>query len=192
MNNIIIVLISAFLFLTSCKNEKPIPKPYGYKRFSFEKKEYQTLDKKKPYIFDYPTYTLLEKDKAKDTKDHWINIVFPKLNGKIHISYLPVKNNLIKLTEDAYKLAYQHSQFADAIEEKQFINEAKNVYGLIYLLKGNTASPIQFYATDSIKNFIRGSLYFNTYPNKDSLNPVISYVYTDIVRLMESLEWNKK
>lgn len=193
MNNTkLLTILSILLFSISCKNEKPIPKPYGYQRFSFKQKEYQVIEKNYPYSFEYPTYAYIEKDKAYDTQDYWINIVFPKLKGKIHMSYIPINNNLTRLTEDAHKLAYKHSQMADAIQEKQFTNRAKRVYGLIYQIKGNTASPVQFYATDSIKNFIRGSLYFDAHPNKDSLNPVISYVYTDIVRLMESLEWNNK
>lgn len=184
-----IILILILVLLVSCKEENNTPKPYGYQRFSFKEKHYQQLNNNFPYKFDYPTYTQIEKDKAFDSEPYWINIVFPEINGKIHLSYKKIHSNLSQLIEDAHKLAYKHSQKADAIKEKQFTNKSKKVYGLIYEIKGNTASPIQFYATDSIKNFLRGSLYFNTRPNKDSLNPVISYVHKDIVRLMESLEW---
>lgn len=190
-NSKLIILILVLIISVNCKNEKPIPKPYGYQRFSFENKNYQQLKEDFPYSFDFPTYAKIEKDKAYDTQDYWINIVFPELKGKLHLSYKPIKKNLKQLTEDAHKLAYKHSQMADAIKEKQFINKEKKVYGLIYQIKGNTASPVQFYVTDSIKNFLRGSLYFDAHPNKDSLNPVISYVYKDIERLIESFEWKK-
>jgi gliding motility-associated lipoprotein GldD len=186
-----ILLLVVLAIFSSCKEENYTPKPYGYQRFTFKAKTYQKLDNNYPYNFDYPTYTTIEKDKAYDTQPYWINIVFPQLNGKIHLSYKNVNNNFSKLSEDAHKLAYKHAQMADAIKEKQFTNNQKDVYGLIYLIKGNTASPIQFFVTDSTKNFLRGSLYFNTHPNKDSLNPVIGYVYKDIIRLMESLEWRQ-
>lgn len=184
-----ILLIIFILLSVSCKKEKRIPKPYGYYRFSFPEKSYQKFDNNYPYSFDYPTYSKIVPDKAYDSQPYWINLVFPHLNGKIYLSYKKINNNLTELTEDAHKLAYKHSQMADAIKERQFTKREKDVYGLIYEIKGNTASPIQFYITDSTKNFLRGSLYFDALPNKDSLNPVISFVYKDIVRLMESMEW---
>jgi len=184
-----IILILVIIISVSCKEEKNVPKPYGYERFNFKEKTYQQFGNNFPYTFDYPSYTKIEKDKAYDTQPYWINIVFPRLNGRIYLSYKKINNNLSQLTEDAHKLTYKHAQMADAIKERQFTNKNKNVYGLIYQIKGNTASPVQFYITDSTKNFLRGSLYFDTHPNKDSLNPVISYVYKDIVRLMESFEW---
>ncbi len=190
MNKSIYILLAfVSIISSSCKEKSYTPKPYGYQRFYFKEKAYHKLVHNFPYIFDYPSYATIEKDKAYDTKPYWINIVFPELNGKIYLSYKKINNNFHKLNEDAHKLAYKHSQMADAIKEKQFTNKDRNVYGLIYLIKGNTASPIQFFLTDSTKNFIRGSLYFDTHPNKDSLSPVVSYVYKDIVRLMESFEW---
>ena len=45
----------------------------------------------------------------------------------------------------------------------------------MYDLKGNTASSLQFFVTDSTRNFLRGSLYFNAEPNKDSLAPVMDF-----------------
>lgn len=188
-NSNIIILALVFIISVSCKEEKSIPKPYGYQRFSFKEKSYQQFNKGFPYTFDYPNYAKIEKDKAYDSQAYWINIVFPELNGKLHLSYKKINNNFSKLTEDAHKLAYKHSQMADAIKEKQYTNRENKVYGIIYQIKGNTASPVQFFLTDSTKNFIRGSLYFNAHPNKDSLNPVISYIYKDIVRMMESFEW---
>lgn len=183
--HILLILITSI----SCKEKKNIPKPYGYQRFIFPEKSFQKLDKDFPYTFYYPKYARIEKDKAYDTQPYWINIAYPKLKGKIHLSYKKINNNFFQLTEDAHKLAYKHSQMADAIKEKQFKNNKRKVYGLIYEIIGNTASPVQFYITDSTKHFLRGSLYFDTHPNKDSLNPVISFVYKDIISLMESLEW---
>jgi gliding motility-associated lipoprotein GldD len=80
---------------------------------------------------------------------------------------------------------------ADGIGEKVFENKDKDVYGILYDIKGNTASSIQFVLTDSVKNFFRGALYFDNVPNKDSIAPVVSYLREDIVRLMESFEWKE-
>ena len=68
-------------------------------------------------------------------------------------------------------------------------DKEKSVYGVLYEIKGNAASSVQFYATDSTKHFLRGALYFNTVPNKDSLAPAIQFVEEDIIHLIETLSW---
>ncbi|HEX2934063.1 MAG TPA: hypothetical protein VHO72_01805, partial [Bacteroidales bacterium] len=60
---------------------------------------------------------------------------------------------------------------------------------LVYDIKGNTASSVQFYVTDSTRHFIRGALYFEAQPNKDSLAPVIDFFRKDIIHLIETLKW---
>ena len=56
---------------------------------------------------------------------------------------------------------------------------------------GNTPSNVQFYLTDSVSNFLAGSLFFKTEPNYDSLLPYINYINVDLKKLIESFEWNK-
>lgn len=119
----------------------------------------------------------------------WFNIVFPDYKGKLHLTYMEVKNNLRALTDDAHKFAYKHSVKADAIEERLWINDDENVYGIIYLISGDAASSVQFFVTDSLSHYLRGSLYFNTQPNKDSLAPVINFFRKDVVHLIETLKW---
>jgi gliding motility-associated lipoprotein GldD len=97
----------------------------------------------------------------------------------------------MELLEDSRKIVYKHSIRADGIGEKVFENEKKNVHGILYDLKGITASSVQFILTDSTRHFIRGALYFNNVPNKDSIAPMVDFIREDIVRLMESLEWKK-
>jgi len=48
---------------------------------------------------------------------------------------------------------------------------------------------MQFYLTDSVRHFLRGSLYIRATPNIDSLKPVIEFLKTDVVRLIETLTW---
>ncbi|MDR2937387.1 MAG: gliding motility lipoprotein GldD, partial [Prevotellaceae bacterium] len=62
-------------------------------------------------------------------------------------------------------------------------------HGYIYEIGGNAASNAQFYVTDSTRHFLRGSLYFNTHPNVDSLQPVIEYITEDIYHLIETTKW---
>jgi hypothetical protein len=48
---------------------------------------------------------------------------------------------------------------------------------------------MQFYLTDSVKNFLRGALYIKEIPNYDSLRPVISFLSEDVIKMIETAEW---
>ena len=52
------------------------------------------------------------------------------------------------------------------------------------------ASPYQFFLTDNINNIISGFVYFNIKPNYDSILPAINYIEKDIIKLIESFNWN--
>jgi gliding motility-associated lipoprotein GldD len=91
--------------------------------------------------------------------------------------------------EDTRTLAYKHSIKADAIQEQVFLNPAEKVYGLIYRIEGNAASPMQFFLTDSTQHFLRGALYISEVPNIDSIKPVIDFLEPDIIRLIETTTW---
>jgi gliding motility-associated lipoprotein GldD len=81
---------------------------------------------------------------------------------------------------------------ADAINELVINNKDNRIFGILYDLKGNTATSVQFYVTDSINHFLRGSLYFESEPNADSLAPVIYFFRADIIHLIETLKWKQK
>ena len=68
-------------------------------------------------------------------------------------------------------------------------NSKEKVYGILYDLRGNTATAGQFYVTDSTRHYLRGSLYFESEPNADSLAPVIDFFREDVVHLIETLKW---
>ena len=136
-----------------------------------------------------------EKGKRTDYYSGWFigipfNIEFPDFKGKIHISYKKIDNNLTAYLEDSRTMAMKHIPKASSIENKQYEDPVKNVYGLTYDISGTeAASPFQFYLTDSTNHFVRGALYFNTIPNNDSLAPVIDFIKQDIQHLIETFEW---
>lgn len=192
MPKYIITLSALFLIICfSCKQDY-IPKPRGYFRINFEEKTYHLLDSVSlPYRFDVPGYSKIVPDKDRLAEPFWINLLVPNHKAELHISYKKVENNLQQLTEDSRTLAYKHSIKADAINERVFVNPTKKVYGTIYMIDGNAASPLQFYLTDSTHNFLRGALYFREVPNIDSIRPVIDFLTPDIIRLIESTEWKR-
>jgi gliding motility-associated lipoprotein GldD len=180
--------ILIFLACIAC-NRSYTPKPRGYLRIDFPEKQYTLFDTSFPYSFEYPVYSTVVPDTGILREPFWINIYFPSFSGTIHISYKEVNGNLNKYVEDSRNLAYKHTIKADAILETVYTNPERQVHGVLYEIKGNAASSLQFILTDSNSHFLRGSLYFNAVPDKDSLAPVISFFKEDIVHLMESLNW---
>ncbi|WP_462316957.1 gliding motility lipoprotein GldD [Marinilabilia sp.] len=182
------LFISGLFILASCGSNYA-PKPRGYFRITLPEKEYLRLDTTLPYSFEYPVYSKVVPDQGPKDEPYWANLAFPRFGAKLHISYKTVNNNLYQLLEDNRELAFKHTVKADAIQEKMFEAPENKVYGILYEIKGNTASPVQFFVTDSTDHFLRGSLYFNTVPNKDSIAPVLDFVEEDIVHLIETLNW---
>ena len=174
--------------IISC-NKNYSPKPRGYFRIDFPEKEYRLYDSVCPFNFEFPVYTKVIPDKSYGSEPCWINIYYPQFDAKIHISYKSVEHNLGKILEDTYTLAYKHVSKADAIEDIPVIKPENNVFGLLYNIKGNAASSKQFYLTDSVHHYLRGALYFNVAPNKDSLAPVIDFIGKDIDHLINTFTW---
>ena len=122
----------------------------------------------------------------------WFNIEFPSYKAKIYLTYKDVNNDFDSLLDQSYKLNVKnHVSKADAIKEQVISNQENKVYGILYDLKGNTASAVEFYVTDSLNHYLRGSLYFASEPNADSLAPVIDFFRDDIIHLIETLKWKK-
>ena len=193
--------ISVFGFLTaiaiviSACNSDYVPKPRGYYKIPLPQKKYQLFDKPGfPYSFEYPVYGQIIQDSLffdkKPENPYWINIDFPQFNGRIHISYKEIgKNKFDSLVNDAFTLSYkQHTYKASAIQSRPFITP-NGVSGVYFILKGNAATANQFFATDSVKHFLRGALYFGTTPNEDSLKPVNNFLREDMMHLINTLKW---
>ena len=185
------------LLLTACREEVFIPKPRGYASVDLPIKEYTSFSKDTyPYEFEYPVYGTIEKDSLffdkKTENPWWININFKTLGGKVFISYKEITSraSLTKLLEDSYQLSYYHTKKADYINDPVFHTE-NNVHGVFYNVGGNSASAFQFYATDSVKHFLRGALYFDVAPNADSLQPVNDFLIEDIEQMVKSLKWTR-
>ena len=108
------------------------------------------------------------------------------------MTYRPVEGNLKELLIEAEKLTFNHTIKADGISSIPYSNTEKQVYGAIFEVSGNAASPIQFHVTDSTDNFITGAVYFNVQPNYDSIKHAINYLRQDIMRMIESMQWKNK
>ena len=182
------IFVLLILVVTSCK-QSYTPKPAGYLRIDYPEKTYRLYSDQEFFEFEIPDYAKVEIDSGQGGHQGWVNVAIPQLNGKIHLSYKPVGENLTAYITDCRELVYKHTVKALGIEETPFIHREQNRYGMVYDLKGDVASAVQFFITDSTDHFLRGSLYFNSRPNRDSLNPVIEYLREDIIHLIETTRW---
>lgn len=187
-------LLLIICLFTAC-NSDYTPKPRGYFKIDLPQKNYETFDQPGfPYTFEYPVYGRIVRDSLffdqKAENPYWINIDFPRFNGRIHISYKDIgKNKFDSLVNDAYTLSYkQHTYRASAIQPEPFTTP-NGVEGVFFTLKGNAATSSQFFATDSVKHFLRGALYFGVTPNEDSLAPVNKFLKEDLMHLINTLKW---
>lgn len=185
---IYLVSFVLILLLSSCGG-RPVPKPAGHLRIDLPEKEYVLYDEQPFYSFEIPVYSRALPDRYYNAEPGWINLEVAELNGTIHLSYKPVMDNLGDYIRDARTLAYKHVVKADGIEESPFTDRETRRFGMVYDLGGDVASSVQFFITDSTTHFLRGSLYFNCRPNRDSLNPVIAFMRQDIIHLLETTRW---
>lgn len=189
----IVLFFSTLLFiLIACNNRDYSPKPRGYYRISLPKKETKlVIVKGCPYDFQIPTYSTLSDDQNTNAHTCWKNIDFPEFNARLHLSYFEINgtSTLDQLTEDARSFVFKHTSKATSIDQRKIDNPEQKVFGLEYLIDGNTASNYQFYVSDSSKHYLRGALYFNEKPNLDSIQPVLEFLKTDIAHIISSLRW---
>ena len=188
---VVLLLVNVLLF--SCQPNYT-PKPHAYYRIDFPEKEYRLYESNCPFTFEYPVYGTLVPDTRPTSEPCWMNIEFPKYKGTIYLTYWVIDSNntFDRYINDDWNMIYKKiAQKADAVDERLIIRPETNVYGLMYEIGGNAASQVQFFVTDSVRNWLRGSLYFYARPNHDSLAPVVSFFREDIITLMESVRWKE-
>lgn len=179
-----ILFVFLMLILASCAKD-PLPKPSGELRLEYPEHQYQNFKSDCAYSFDYSTSAVMQTGK----RPCWFYINYPKMKAKVFVTYFPVKNDFDLHVKEAEKLVYEHTIKATSIDTKSFSYPEKKVYGNFYELKGQTASNVQFYVTDSTKHFVTANLYFNSRPKPDSLAPAIDYIKKDMLHIIDTFKW---
>lgn len=191
ITRIILFIALPAAITVSCDDDEEIysPKPRGYCRIDFPKKEYRSYDSICPYKFEIPAYSYITNDKHKGAEPCWLNVEFPAFKATLHLSYKPINNNLPQYLEDSHVFANKHQVKATGLDEIPILRDSARVYGLVFQIAGNTASSLQFYMTDSTRHFLRGALYFNAVPNIDSMQIVVDYIKDDVLHLINTTRW---
>lgn len=181
-----------FIVVTLLSCNEYTPKPKGYRRVVRQPIEYIQFSNPK-FSFLYPGDAYIEPLISEHKPEIWFNMHYREYNATLHCTYIPLLNqNLNKVLDDSYHLAYSHVSVAQGIAQTQFSDSLHHTFGIIYDIQGSVASPIQFYLTDNTSNFLRGSLYFDQIAKADSVVQIVSFIRNDIIHIMESLEWPKK
>lgn len=201
MRQIVLAIFIVSFIAIACKNERiPIPKPRVYPKVNYPERNFVKMDANTcPFSFEYPDYMKFEQEKMalKKFKSHdcWFNLKFPALNGDIHFTYTPLgpkdslEKQLFKIHDDAYRMAYEHSPKANGIEDLMINNPEKDIYGVLFSLEGSVASTFQIVVTDSVNHAVRAALYFNNRPAPDSMAPIVDFLKTDMMGMLNSFEW---
>ena len=188
---ILLVALAIVLVATSCGDrDNYLPKPRGYFRIDLPEKAYVKVDTIEKYSFECPQYALITPDPYSPNEKNWVNVEMPQFKGSIHLTHKPVDGNLGEYLEDVHTMVTKHLQKANGVRDSLIFNEEHDVYGLFIEMDGKgVATPMQFYLTDSTRNFVRGALYFNFKPDNDSMQPVINFIREDIDHLIKTFEW---
>lgn len=187
-------LFLLLVVVIACKPDYT-PKPKEYPYIAIPAPSYKPFQGTHcPFQFEQSAYSEVVIDSQLvnqiPEEDCWINLYYPAYNATIYLSYkqLSADYTLQKLKDDAHRLTYEHTKMADFIAPV-YVETPYNTYAVIYNIGGDAASSTQFFATDTISHWLRGSLYFRNEPNADSLAPVIDFINQDIRHLIETMRW---
>jgi len=178
-----LAILMVIVLMASCGNEVTI-KPEAKLRLQYPVPDYNELTLDCPFQFERNKITTVIQKKGCG-----VNIEYPSMKATVYLTYQPVNGNLEKLLSDAQKLTYDHTIKANEIFEQPRVDSLHKVYGMFYMINGDAASQTQFYATDSLRHFVSGALYFDVKPNFDSIYPAVYYLRNDIRHIMETLTW---
>ncbi|MEW4923194.1 gliding motility lipoprotein GldD [Algibacter sp. 2305UL17-15] len=182
------------LVLSSCDDDY-VPKPKAFLRLDYPKATYKkTKLPKMPVAFEMSSLVnnVTTKTISGSTESYGANLEYKPLKATLFLTYKGIHKDKTKLKDfliDAQKLTLEHTKKADEIPVYPYENKERRVYGKLSEVKGDAASLVQFYVTDSVNHFLTGSLYFNVKPNYDSILPAADYLQKDIQRIIETLEW---
>lgn len=190
-DKLLFLIFFGFLLLPISCSKPTTPKPRAHFFIDLPEPIYIKNESAGDFSFEISNQSQVEI--LRDSSEFiWFDIVYPKLNAKIHCSFIPVeKNNFAQIAEASKHSVEMQLRDVNLFHEQEFEFPEGNIYALIYHIRGNVASPTQFEITDSVRSFFRGSLYFDQVIRSDSIQPVLDYINNDIQVLIESFRWKR-
>jgi gliding motility-associated lipoprotein GldD len=165
----------------------PTPKPFGYLHIEAPEAAYH------PIVADSLPFTFHISGAAElhcftDTGGHpHIHIVYPSYKATFFCAFLDHPAQLRQTEADCRQLVALHA--VERFSEHTFSNDEASVHANLFLLHGNSPTPIRFHLTDSISRLFHGALLYDAPPNADSLAPVTAFLTEDVIQLIQSFRW---
>jgi gliding motility-associated lipoprotein GldD len=209
------IIFTSSVFFAAC-NSPYVSKKRGYYTIELPERRYQKFDQPGfPYSFEYPVYANIIQDSTYFDNNpenlYWRNIDFPQFHARIFLSYKEIggkamykikqpngqyKDSFVinvfdKMVADAFTLTNKNNVVSNAIKDS-LIHTPNGIGGVFFKVGGNAATAKQFFLSDTVKNFIRGALYFDVTPNADSLRPVQDFLQTDMEHIINTFKWKNK
>jgi len=194
-SKLLFFFLIAFLSV-SCSSDYS-PKPQGYFYIELPEPVYRDLVRFPFFKCSISSEAVVEelKNESPGTKEkNGIEFIlnYPRFQARIYCSYFKItKADFPAFSEESRRRTYIMEKKAKGITETAYSHPEQKVYGLVYEIQGNPASPIQFAISDSVHSFFRGALYFDTLFNRDSIAPVLAYINRDIHVMIESFQWKQ-
>ncbi|MFZ1689278.1 MAG: hypothetical protein WAU70_17780 [Flavobacteriales bacterium] len=180
-----LVLIALPLF-AACGYD-PVPKEKAYFRIDLPEQAFVAWEGE-CFSAELPAYSVMEQHKSGGRC--WEDWKFADQRAQVYLTYKSVNGDLGRLIEDAHDFKSKHQSKAVRIKSDRVLRDSSRVFGTVFIVDGDVASPMVFYLTDSTSRFLYGSLYFNTRPNADSLAPVTERLRSDIAHFVATLQWH--
>lgn len=183
----LILALGIGALLVGCRPD-PVPKPRGYFRIDLPGQEYRPMELEAPFAAELPAYADLVPTREQGSA-RWYDLRFPGQRATVHLTWSPVNGDLYELIEDAHTFKDKHGAKAVRIRNERVVRSDARVFGTLFDVDGDVASPMVFYLTDSMNYFLYGALYFNSRPNGDSLAPVTARLREDLRHMAGTLVW---
>ena len=179
-----------FGLVFSCENNFNLPKPDAYLRIEFNEPKYLNYEDVNSQI-DF--YYNSSSSSINQISSKSVNLNYENLGMSLDLSFnkLSSENEVINYITDFNLLLDTHTKRSNGFLVKEFENVEYSTFGKIYEFKGDVASPIQFFITDSLNNFIQGAVNKEISSKYDSIYPSIQYIKNDILVFFESINLNK-
>ncbi len=162
------------------------PKNLAEKKIEFPEAVYEMITDTLPFRFALSDQAVFSARENKEG-EYFCDIVYPNYKAQLYCTWHRINpEQVILMSEESRRLAYQHTAMATDIRQKQYNNDLSRTFGTLYEIEGDVATPLQLALTDSVSYFFNGSLYFNTTPNADSIAPFLEHIRKDVVYLMET------
>ena len=189
-----LVIGTVCLLLGHGCSDDAIPKPRGYFRIDLPALDSTRVESNCTFTAEIPSYSHLVKGLGTGMESGdvcWTDLVFPGQHASVHMTWRHIHGDLPELINDAHEFKAKHEAMASRIRSEEVLRDSVRVFGTLFDVDGNVASPMVFYLTDSVDNFLYGALYFDVRPNADSLAPVTDRIRADIRRFARTLRWDR-